>query len=290
MYPLLFLIFVRTSFCRSTSVTSAFTDPTQWPGYAVQRVCGSEVFSSLGDLVGCPNWPCVCNHFYLAQSTASSLAKALCSGNKQDIQAVSSIIDGFCHQLPSVTMHIPFPTVPVTATPAKHHFSRGGTITRFETQSSWGLSGLTYWLDLPLWPLPRQVTNLSHQLLQFLHSVISPCLVDLTLAVNSASSGTFFPVLMTCMPSVKIIAGLTRNDKIALGVGIGLGVPICLALLFFCFKSGSKKLVDSLRHQNANASKKDAQNQYDEGNYTDTGGRTRYSMRTPNNGPATGHV
>jgi hypothetical protein len=92
------------------------------------------------------------------------------------------------------------------------------------------------------------------------------------------------------MPLVKITAGLTKNDKIALGMGIGLGVPICLALLFFCFGSGRKKIIDNLRNQNSNGSNKDEQIQHDKENYTDTGGRTRYSMRTPYGYPKTGFV
>ena len=49
--------------------------------------------------------------------------------------------------------------------------------------------------------------------------------------------GTFTSTIVTNIPVYNIsTVGLTKNDKIALGVGIGVGVPCFLAMLLGCLR------------------------------------------------------
>lgn len=49
--------------------------------------------------------------------------------------------------------------------------------------------------------------------------------------------GTFTSIIVTGIPVVIVNGpvGLTRNDKIALGVGLGLGIPFLAAVMVFCY-------------------------------------------------------
>jgi hypothetical protein len=61
--------------------------------------------------------------------------------------------------------------------------------------------------------------------------------------------------------------GLTKNDKIALGVGVGLGAPLFLSLLVFCCMRTYPP--DTSRNQAGNPWRTDVvgeQSGYDQGN------------------------
>ena len=89
----------------------ALTIPSQWPGFSSQRLCvqcalGGSVCSNnnIEVDIGCGDWKCVCDHFSVAQTSIVSLAISFCSSVDQDVAAATSILDGFCSQLPGVTI------------------------------------------------------------------------------------------------------------------------------------------------------------------------------------------
>jgi len=104
---------ILDGFCSQLPITSAqpfnviATDPSQWPGFSNVRICAQDaVTRDLTYYVGCGlhEWTCICDHFSIAQATLESLAISGCSSDAQDVAAATSILDGFCSQLPGGTM------------------------------------------------------------------------------------------------------------------------------------------------------------------------------------------
>ena len=94
------------------------TDPSQWPGFSTIRGCAQvAITDDLEYDVDCGDWTCVCDHLSIAQATLESLAISLCSSNAQDVAAATSILNGFCSQLPGVTDVQPLPMVTASTTP-----------------------------------------------------------------------------------------------------------------------------------------------------------------------------
>ena len=106
---------------QTTLAPGQFTDPSQWPGFNILRscaqdalVCSTCILSGVKGELGCSNWQCVCNDISAAMSVVSLVANAECY-NTQDAASATSVLSGFCAQLPATgnslnpghTIHIP---------------------------------------------------------------------------------------------------------------------------------------------------------------------------------------
>src|SRR5438046_659702 len=80
------------------------TRPSQYPGYDNQRRCVKDTLRepTHPSNIGCTDWVCACNHFDVVLSLVSSAALGS-STSAQDVSAATSIINGFCYQLPGHT-------------------------------------------------------------------------------------------------------------------------------------------------------------------------------------------
>jgi hypothetical protein len=111
----------------------AVTNPTQWPSFTDQRGCAQGVlewgYAGVENDIGCSDWTCVCNHFYIAQTSLLEMVFSDWSGGEQDVSSATSILDAFCSQLPGVT--------PVTASPTAALAGGAGTAPTCNNSKFW---------------------------------------------------------------------------------------------------------------------------------------------------------
>src|SRR5579859_7015468 len=84
------------------------TRVVDWPGYKTERACVQTALREPTSAVyiGCKEYVCACNHFDVALSLVSSVARESCTSDR-DVADATSIIKGFCYQFPGVTVSIP---------------------------------------------------------------------------------------------------------------------------------------------------------------------------------------
>ena|ERR1700721_430714 len=102
--------------------TAEYTNIQDYPGFSQLRTCAQcslscDGFSTLFTLMGCSDWNCVCNNFDVAMSSASAFALQECS-RTQDVSSATSVLNGFCYQLPSSIVKVITPVTPTAFIPS----------------------------------------------------------------------------------------------------------------------------------------------------------------------------
>ena len=106
LFPTLLVIALTAATAGVSAKT--ITRVVDWPGYKSERACVQTALRQPTSAVyiGCTEYVCGCNHFDVALSLVSSAARESCI-SAIDVAAATSIIKGFCYQLPGVTASIP---------------------------------------------------------------------------------------------------------------------------------------------------------------------------------------